>query len=477
MYFNSIDFAIFFPIVFTLYWQVFRKNTDARNGFLIITSYFFYACWNWKFLALIIISSFVDFIIGKKLSLQANVTKRKILLAISIITNLGFLGFFKYSNFFIESFASVFTLFGFPIHTSTLNIILPVGISFYTFQTLSYTLDIYFKKLEPTNDALSFFAFVSFFPQLVAGPIERAKHLIPQFQEEKKLNYEKLRYGILLIASGLFKKIVIADRLAIYIDNAYEDIGQINGFPALIAVVFFAFQLYFDFSGYSEIAIGTARILDFKLMENFRRPYLATSFSDFWKRWHISLSSWFKDYLYIPLGGSRKGKWKTIRNVLLVFALSGLWHGASWNFIIWGSINAGFLILFDKLIFKLNPKKKICLPVSLFVFLCWSLSLVFFRAQSFSDAISMYSSLGLNNFSGIYDYGFNIIEMRFIVCLLGIIVVLEIMQENINNFYMWFIKKYIPVRWGIYLIIVLFIILFGAYGEGISDNSFIYFQF
>lgn len=419
----------------------------------------------------------MDFIIGNKLESIVSFNKRKALLAVSVFVNLGFLGFFKYFNFFIDSFISTFSLFGMSLNVSTLNIILPVGISFYTFQTLSYTFDVYFKKMEHCKDVLSFFAFVSFFPQLVAGPIERAKQLLPQFQEEKTLDYDKLRYGILLIASGLFKKVVIADRLAVYVDGVYGNVDSVEGMPSVLAVVFFAFQLYFDFSGYSEIAVGTARLLDFKLMDNFQRPYLASSFGDFWKRWHISLSSWFRDYLYIPIGGSRVGKWRTIRNVAVVFILSGLWHGASWNFVIWGGLNALFLILVDPLIFKFSGKGLKRIFASVMVFAGWALSLIFFRGQTFSEAITMFTNLGFDGISEIYNYGFGKTELNLVLVLLLSMILLEILHERIGDIYVWFQSKHVVLRWSVYFVVVFTFLLFGAYSEGMSDNAFIYFQF
>lgn len=477
MIFNSIEFAIFYPIVFILYWLFFKQKNKARNIFLIIVSYFFYGFWDWRFLSLIIISSFVDFIIGKRIFSEIESRKRKILLSISLIVNLGFLGFFKYYNFFVDSFISTFTFFGSHPNVSTLNIILPVGISFYTFQTLSYTLDIYYRKMDATEDIWSFFAFVSFFPQLVAGPIERAKHLLPQFSQNKELDYEKLREGILLVTSGLFKKIVIADRLAIFVDNVFGNIDSSQGLSTVTAVIFFTFQLYFDFSAYSEIAIGTAKMMDFDLSENFRRPYLSKSFGDFWKRWHISLSSWFKDYLYIPLGGNRKGRWITKRNLMIVFLLSGLWHGAAWNFILWGGLNAFFLIFIDSLLIKMKTKGFQRVIRSITVSTFWALSLIFFRAQSFHDAISMFGKLGLGKISELYNHGFSPREFKFTLFLLLFVLAFEIIQENVDSLYQWFTEKNTFIRWSFYIAFVLSIIFLGAYGEGITDSNFIYFQF
>lgn len=291
MLFNSVDFIIFLPLVFLIYWGCFRKHIKARNLFLLIVSYIFYGWWDWRFLSLIFISSLIDYLVGNQIAKKENPRQRKYYLLLSLFTNLGILFFFKYSNFFIESFISSFSVLGMEFSYFPLNIVLPVGISFYTFQTLSYTIDIYKKKFEPVHDPVSFFAFVSFFPQLVAGPIERAKDLLPQFTSPKQFNYEEARRGMLLITGGFFKKIVIADRLAIFINNAYGNIGEASGISLWVAILFFAFQLYLDFSAYSDIAIGTAKLLGFNLSTNFNHPYLATSFSDFWKRWHISLSS------------------------------------------------------------------------------------------------------------------------------------------------------------------------------------------
>jgi alginate O-acetyltransferase complex protein AlgI len=474
MLFNSFDFAIFFPIVFFLYWIFFKKNIQLRNIFLIAASYTFYGWWDWRFLSLIIISSFIDFYVGRKLDIEEEKKKRKRLLLLSLFVNLGFLGFFKYYNFFVDSFIDTFTLFGTELNRSSLNIILPVGISFYTFQTLSYTLDIYYRKMKPTNDIFSFFAFVAFFPQLVAGPIERAKNLLPQFYEKRTINYDQLRSGLLLIAWGLFKKIVLADRLARYVDTVYGDVDNVSGWPAVLAVIFFAFQLYLDFSAYSDIAIGSARTLGFNLSINFKRPYLSTSFSDFWKRWHISLSSWFKDYVYIPLGGNRGGKWKLIRNITIVFLLSGLWHGASWNFVIWGAINGVFILVFDRFI---NFSKLNRFVTSLFVTAMWALSLIFFRAETFGDAITMYKNLFVANTGKLTDYGLVGPELKFAIVLLILYMIFEIVLEKKKNLYQWFTNLHYIVRWAVYLSIVVSIILFGSYGVGLNDNNFIYFQF
>lgn len=477
MIFNSIDFGIFFPLVFFLYWIFFTKNILHRNIFLISVSYFFYGWWDWRFLSLIIISSIIDFIVGKKIHTQENATKRKRWLFISLAVNIGFLGFFKYFNFFIDSFIEAFSVFGTDLDGYHLNIILPVGISFYTFQTLSYTLDIYYKKLKPTNNVFAFLAFVSFFPQLVAGPIERAKNLLPQFLKINTISYDLLRSGLLLMVWGFFKKIVIADRLAIFVDNAYLNIDSLDGITSIVTTIFFTFQLYLDFSAYSDIAIGSARILGFNLSTNFRRPFLSSSFSDFWKRWHISLSSWFKDYVYIPLGGNRVTKTKFIRNILIVFVLSGLWHGASWNFVIWGALNGLFILVFDKLLSNKNNTLFKKLFTSCFIFSLWALSLIFFRAQTFSDAINMFYNLFKANNDVLFNYGLNSKEFSFTIRLILVYIGFEIIIENSSNIYQWFISRSFIIRWAAYISILIIILLYGSYGVGLNDNNFIYFQF
>ena len=478
MLFNSFDFAVFLPIVFLLYWFIFNKNVALRNVFLLAASYVFYGFWDWRFIPLIIFSSATDYFLGRQLGKTDDSRKRKLLLMVSLLVNLGILGFFKYCNFFVESFIATFTLFGKPFDYSPLNIILPVGISFYTFQSMGYIIDIYYRKIEPTDKIINFCAFVAFFPQLVAGPIERARNLLPQFGDRQKFSYEDARSGLLMIVFGLFKKIVIADRLAVFIDNVYGDIATASGTALLFAILFFAFQLYFDFSAYSSIAIGTARILGFKISDNFRRPYLSSSFSEFWTRWHITLSSWFRDYVYIPLGGNRRGKKRTIINVLIVFTLSGLWHGASWNFAIWGVINALFMIILDRLFGfeKSGGLKRIISPV--IIFACWALSLVFFRVSTFGDAFAVFRNIGFGDMTTVYGFGLNVIEFKLTLYLLAGMMLYEIVVEKYGErLQQWFYaRNMLVVRWSIYLMLIFAIIYLGSYGT-MNDNSFIYFQF
>lgn len=477
MIFNSIDFGIFFILVFLLNAFVFNKNLKYRNIFLLVVSYFFYGWWDWRFLGLIFFSSMLDFFLGKKIDDEQNPVNRKWLLGLSLGINLGLLGFFKYAGFFVESFTTAFTFLGFPIESHEINIILPVGISFYTFQTLSYTWDIYKRQLKPNHDILRFLAFVSFFPQLVAGPIERASHLLPQFDSIKKINYQQLRSGFLLMAVGFFKKIVIADRLARFVDPAFADYDQLAGYSAVIAILFFTLQLYFDFSAYSNIAIGCGRMLGFELSLNFNKPYLSTSFSEFWRRWHISLSSWFKDYVYIPLGGNKSGKFITIRNFLIVFLLSGLWHGASWNFVLWGLFNGLFLIILDPFINNFNKFTLGKLVSCIIVFSCWALSLVLFRTSNFEQAKIIYSHIFIVSSKTIDSYGLSIKELNFTFTILVFYFILEWIELNFSSLSVWLFKRNLLLRWAVYILIILSIIILGAYGSDMNDKQFIYFQF
>lgn len=344
MLFNSIDFAVFLPIVFLLYWLLANKSLKLQNALIVLASYVFYGWWDWRFLSLILFSTLVDYTIGIKLKSEKNQTKRKILLWTSICVNLGFLGFFKYANFFLDNFTAAFSFFGSEIATHSLDIILPVGISFYTFQTLSYTIDVYKQKLEPTNDFIVFSAFVSFFPQLVAGPIERATNLLPQFYKKRTFELSKAVDGMRQILWGLFKKIVIADSCAELANHIFNNSAEMNGSTLVLGALFFTFQIYGDFSGYSDIAIGTSRLFGFNLMQNFKFPYFSRDIAEFWRRWHMSLSTWFRDYLYIPLGGSRGGTWMKVRNTFLIFIVSGFWHGANWTFIVWGTLHAIYFL-------------------------------------------------------------------------------------------------------------------------------------
>jgi alginate O-acetyltransferase complex protein AlgI len=344
MLFNSIDFAIFLPIVFLLYWFVFNKNLRIQNLLILVSSYVFYGWWDWRFLFLIAFSSILDYLVGLGLMDQNDPSKRKFLLWTSIIINIGLLGFFKYYNFFIDSFVDSFAFFGRTIEARTLDIILPVGISFYTFQTLSYTIDVYKRKLEPTKDFIGFSSFVSFFPQLVAGPIERASNLLPQILKPRTFQYSSAVDGMRQIIWGLFKKAVIADRAALYVNDVFNTSSDYTGSTYLIGTLFFTFQVYCDFSGYSDIAIGTSKLFGFNLMRNFAYPFFSRDISELWRRWHISLTTWFRDYIYFPLGGNKFGVKKTILNTFIVFTVSGVWHGANWTFVLFGFLSAVYFV-------------------------------------------------------------------------------------------------------------------------------------
>ena len=339
MPFNSIEFAIFLPIVFLLYWFVFNKNLKLQNLFVVVVSYIFYGWWDWRFLFLIAFTSTCSFAAGLLIDrFRENRRKARAINALNIIINLLILGVFKYYDFFVSSFADLFL--GGKDDGLLLHLILPVGISFYTFQALSYSIDVYKGKLEPTRDIVQFFAFVSFFPQLVAGPIERATNLLPQFAKSRSFDYETGVDGLRQILWGLFKKMVVADNCAVYVDKVFSTYQTQSGSTLLLAAIFFAFQIYGDFSGYSDIAIGTAKLFGIKLMRNFNVPYFSRDIAEFWRRWHISLTTWFRDYVYIPLGGSRCSKAKIVRNTFVIFLLSGFWHGANWTFIAWGAYHA-----------------------------------------------------------------------------------------------------------------------------------------
>ena len=485
MLFNSLDFAVFFPVFFVLYWLV-AKRIRLRNVFILASSYLFYGWWDWRFLFLIIASSFVDFFIGKKLYKTEKKEIRKTLLLISLVFNLGLLFYFKYTNFFIDSFIESFRFFGGSIDSFTLKIVLPVGISFYTFQTLSYTIDVYRKQLKPTKDWLAFFSFVAFFPQLVAGPIERASHLLPQFYKTYKFDYQKMRSGFLLIAFGLFKKMVIADRLSILVNQVYNNPSDYSGSSLLVATVFFAFQIYCDFSGYSDIAIGIARSLGFDLMKNFDSPYFSKSITEFWRRWHISLSTWFRDYVYIPLGGSRDGKYKTYLNLFLVFVVSGLWHGAAITFVIWGFIH-GIIIVLEKATKKIKQQfyKNIkiepnnLLESILFGFITFAIvdfAWIFFRANSFTDAKYIISNL-FNFSKSISLYKLGLTKNEFLIAIMSIVLLLlfDFIHKKYNSIA---ILNKIPFyfRSVIYVIIIFTIVIFGIYGDD-NVSEFIYFQF
>ncbi len=459
-----------------------NKNLKFQNFLIVVASYVFYGWWDWRFLSLILFSTLVDYTIGRKLSNEENQTKRKILLWTSLVVNLGFLVFFKYYNFFLDNFVEAFSFFGHPINPQGLNIILPVGISFYTFQTLSYTIDVYRKKLEPTKDFIAFTAFVSFFPQLVAGPIERATNLLPQFYKKRTFEYNKAVDGLRQILWGLFKKIVIADNAAQLANEIFNNSADYSGSTLVLGALFFTFQIYGDFSGYSDIAIGTSRLFGFNLMQNFNFPYFSRDIAEFWRRWHISLSTWFRDYLYIPLGGSRGNTWIKVRNTFIIFVVSGFWHGANWTFIVWGALNALYcmpLLLLGKNRVNTDtvaegrylPSFKEFFQMGI-TFGLTVLAWVFFRAENISHALSYLSTIFSKSIISIPQFHGMIHGLETII-LIMIFVIVEWTGRN-EQFAIaklglsW--KK--PIRYAFYYSIVLAIFLF--MGE---QQQFIYFQF
>jgi len=473
MIFNSIEFALFLPLVFLLYWFVF-KNCNQQNILLLIASYVFYGWWDWRFLLLIFFSSFLDFMLSKKIGESAHKDTRKLLLFSSLLFNLGVLFYFKYCNFFIDSFVNAFTFFGNEISSNHIDIILPVGISFYTFQTLSYTIDVYRGRLSPTKDVISFFAFVSFFPQLVAGPIERAKNLLPQFLKERNFQKKLASTGVKLIIWGLFKKIVVADNTGILVDLVYDNFETQNQIALILGAVLFSFQIYCDFSGYSDIAIGTARLFGFNLMTNFSFPYFSRDIAEFWRRWHISLSTWFRDYLYIPLGGSKEFK---IRNVFIVFLVSGFWHGANWTFILWGLVHALlFIPLFVTGSYLKNKytKNKELMGLKFFVstvitFAMVTLAWIFFRAENITQAFTFIEHLFINDLSGNILFSSNKYLLMLLISIFSILVLLFIEAAFYKKN-----KTEVTLNSKGLLFLILMITFLGAFK---NHSEFIYFQF
>jgi D-alanyl-lipoteichoic acid acyltransferase DltB (MBOAT superfamily) len=453
-----------------------------QNAFIVISSYLFYGWWDYRFLSLIALSTLVDYFVGINLSKSDNKIRRKIFLIISIVVNIGLLGFFKYFNFFAESFADTFRIFGREIGTSSLYVILPVGISFYTFQTLSYTIDIYRKKISPTKDLISFAAFVSFFPQLVAGPIERASNFLPQFFKKRSFDYNLAIDGLKQMLWGFFKKMVIADRCAEYANFVFNNSENLSGGTLILGVFFFAFQIYGDFSGYSDIAIGTAKLFGFNLKQNFAFPYFSRDIAEFWRRWHISLTSWFRDYIYIPLGGSRKSKIINIRNIIIVFVLSGFWHGANWTFIIWGILNAVYfipLLLLNKnrknIDIVAEHKKWISLKELGMIILTFLLTLfawIFFRAESLNHAVHYISTI-FSETAFVYTKIDNPFKVLTTIGLIIIFICIEWVGRR-NKYAIEILKiyKYRFLKWMFYYLIVIMIFVFGG-----MQQNFIYFQF
>lgn len=488
MLFNSLEFLIFIPIFFLFYWFIFCGRR-SQNLLVVVASYVFYGWWDWRFLLLIATTSLCSY--GSGLLLEHFEGRRKkqlIVSAINIILNLGILGVFKYYNFFVENLDSLLGLLGYHLDFVTMKVILPVGISFYTFQALSYSIDVYKKKLSATHDIIEFFAYISFFPQLVAGPIERATNLLPQFQQRRQFNYTKAVDGCRQMLWGFFKKVVIADNCVLAVNQIWSGYLDETGLILFIGAILFTFQIYCDFSGYSDIAIGCARLFGFNLMRNFNFPYFSRSIPEFWRCWHISLTTWFRDYIYFPLGGSRCDKWKVIRNILIVWSISGLWHGANWTFICWGLFHAILLIIYH--VFGINTKYSNVVAYKRYLptvketfqiavtFILVLIGWIIFRAETMGDAIlyirQMFSQ-SLFDINGSLEHLKGLYLKRISITLILMIVcewiqrdkqhALQIINPN-------FITRYVWLRYAFYIMLIMIIISLAE-----SQSKFIYFQF
>lgn len=474
MLFNSLQFAFFFLAIVTLYFSIPHKY---RWVLLLVGSYFFYMCWNWKYISLIILSTVIDYVAGRRMAALPQKKQRRKYLILSLVTNLGLLFTFKYFNFFVDSFNATFLFFNFEPLLPTLHVLLPVGISFYTFQTLSYSIDVYRGKIEHERHFGIFALYVSFFPQLVAGPIERASRLLPQFYQKNNFDEARVVSGLRLMLWGLFKKIVVANRLAIYVDAVYSNAELHSGLTLLVATWFFAFQIYCDFSGYSDIAIGAARVLGYDLMKNFNRPYFSKNINEFWSRWHISLSTWFRDYLYIPLGGNRKGVPRMFINIFIVFLVSGMWHGANWTFLVWGALHGLFAVL-SRLTFSSRDHvvQRLKIPASFVsgfrIFITFQLvclAWIYFRAASISDANFIVHQIFTAS-GGLFIPALD----QFMYGLIAIFLLLmgDAAQE-VTNVTKSFVARPRAIRWASYVAIIIITVLIGVFDE----SQFIYFQF
>lgn len=488
MLFNSYQFLVFFPVVVLVYFIIPRK---IRYVWLLIASYYFYMSWNAKYALLLLTSTAITYISGLLLAAiqpkrHRQVVGRKIVVAASFLSNLSILFFFKYFDFAIENINAVLAAFHVELLHPQFDILLPVGISFYTFQALSYTMDVYRGEVAAEKNPLKYALFVSFFPQLVAGPIERSKNLLKQINEEHRFSYERMCDGLMLMVWGYFMKLVIADRIAIFVDNAYSTKVLYDGRYLLLASILFAFQIYCDFAGYSTIAIGAAKVLGFDLMENFDCPYFSETVAEFWRRWHISLSSWFRDYLYIPLGGNRKGKFRKYLNTMIVFLVSGLWHGANWTYVIWGGLNGIYQVIGSALqpVKQWEMRRKIWkIPKILVTFVLVDFTWIFFRADSLQQAGSVIDRIFHMNDPKLlangmlFDLGLNKQNFVVIGVALCILLLADLVKYNGVKMREVILNRNIVVRWGMILVAVAVILTFGIWGSGYEATNFIYFQF
>jgi alginate O-acetyltransferase complex protein AlgI len=482
MLFNSAPFAAFLSLVFLLYWFCFARSVRSRNLFVWAASYVFYGWWDWRYLLLLAASSSVDYWVALSLGRTVDERRRRRILALSLLGNLGVLATFKYFDFFASSLQASLLALGVDAHLSLLHLVLPVGVSFYTFQALSYTIDVYRRDIEPSRDPVRFFAFVSFFPQLVAGPIERARNLLPQFERVPSFDAELARDGGRQMLWGFFKKMVVADNAARIADAVFDDFPQKSGPELLVGALFFAFQIYGDFSGYSDIAMGTAKLFGFRLMANFRYPYFSRDIAEFWRRWHISLTSWFKDYVYVPLGGSRTGRAQSVRNVLIVFLLSGLWHGANWTYVVWGALNG---LLFLPLLLG-SKNRRHTGPVApgrrlpslgdglrmLSTFVAVTVTWVFFRSTSVGGALEYLHGIVRPDNWDRWPAKAAINSWWLVAGLVAVMLGVEWLQRE-REHGLDIARQPVLVRWGIYQALLVSFFLFAVFG----GDTFIYFQF
>lgn len=497
MLFNSVDFLLFFPIVTLIYFIIPHR---IRYIWLLVCSYYFYMCWNAQYALLLFASTFITWLSGlaiastaKKETDDPTRLRSRGIVAISLILNLSLLFFFKYTGFVIDNLNSLLSVCNIQLRLGKLDLLLPVGISFYIFQALSYTIDVYRGEIRVEKNLLRYMVFVSFFPQLVAGPIERSARLLGQFYEKHYFDYERACRGLMMMLWGYFMKMVVADRLSVLVDQVFNYCSYYTGFEILVGAVFFAFQIYCDFAGYSTIAVGAAQIMGFELMENFHQPYLSTSVADFWRRWHISLTSWFRDYMYIPLGGNRRGKWMKYRNILIIFLSSGLWHGASWTYVIWGGMNGLYQIIGSETK-KLRTAVKSRLGIRsdsgsgkllacIVTFALVDFSWIFFRAATLEDAVTVIRQLFASFnpwilFDGtLYTLGLSQIDFWVGVLAILTIFAVDILHERGVHIRDWVLEQNLFFRWAVYLAALFTILIFGFYGPNYDAAQFIYFQF
>lgn len=496
MLFNSIDFLLFFPFVTFIY---FLLPLRGRWMWLLAASYYFYMCWNAKYALLIALSTLITYASGllirraEAIPDRARRRRRKQLwVFLSFASNLAILFFFKYFGFFLDNLSSLLALAGVAFKRPAFDVVLPVGISFYTFQALSYTADVYRGEVKPEKNLFRYALFVSFFPQLVAGPIERSKNLLGQMYEPHSFDPDQARDGLLLMLWGMFEKIVIADRLAMLVDHVYANYPDLPGSAVVLATVFFAFQIYCDFGGYSHIAIGAAQVMGFRLMENFRQPYLSTSAAEFWRRWHISLSTWFRDYLYIPLGGNRKGRVRKYINTMVTFLVSGLWHGANWSFVVWGGLNGAYQVAGELLsplrdsvcrALRVNRERPLWTALrTVFTFCLVDFAWLFFRAPSFSAARAMIAHTAANfQLSALpgrlFSLALDAPDFLAALFFLGVLLAVDLLQKRYGPLRPYITRQALPVRWALYLCAVLTVLIFGIYGPSYNARAFAYFQF